>query len=164
MGKTKENLMGGFSGESQANRKYTAFASVAEEEGHKDIARLFRATAEAENVHAVAELKLAGKLNDTAANLQDAIEGETYEFSEMYPNFEKDAVAEDEKQAIRVFQFAKEAEKVHAQLYKEALSTMMGQESGVSFYLCPICGYIEKGNAPDTCPICKAKGSIFKKY
>jgi rubrerythrin len=161
--KTHDNLMAGFAGESQANRKYTAFAAVAEEEGHKDIARLFLATAEAENIHATAELKLAGKVGDTASNLQAAIEGETYEFSTMYPNFEKDAEAEDQKQAIRIFGFAKEAEKVHAKLYKDALDNL-GSETGECYFLCPICGYIEKGRAPDTCPICKAKGSVFKKY
>lgn len=161
--KTKENLMGGFAGESQANRKYTAYADAAEQEGHKDIARLFRCTAEAENIHAVAELKLAGKVNDTAQNLKDAIEGETYEFSEMYPEFERVAVEEDQKQAVRAFQFAKEAEKVHAKLYQEALDNL-GKETGAPFFLCPVCGYIEKGGAPDNCPICKAKGSIFKQY
>jgi rubrerythrin len=161
--KTHDNLMASFAGESQANRKYTAFAAVAEQEGHKEIARLFLAAAEAENIHAVGELKLAGKLGDTTANLKAAIEGETYEFTTMYPDFEKDAVSEDNKQAVRVFGFAKEAEKVHAKLYKEALDSL-GNESGASYYLCPVCGYIEKGNAPDTCPICKAKGSVFKKY
>ena len=161
--KTKDNLMGGFAGESQANRKYTAYADVAEQEGHKDIARLFRCTAEAENIHATAELKLAGKVNDTAQNLQDAIAGETYEFTEMYPDFEKTAVEEDQKQAIRIFQLAKEAEKVHAKLYQDALDNL-GSETGVAYYLCPVCGYIEKHNAPDSCPICKAKGSVFKKY
>ena len=161
--KTKENLMAGFSGESQANRKYTAFADVAEKEGHKDIARLFRATAEAENVHALAELKQAGKLNDTAENLKAAIEGETYEFTEMYPDFEKTAIAEGEKQAIRIFQLAKEAEKVHAKLYQEALDNI-GKETGVAYFLCPVCGYIEKVSAPEACPICQAKGSVFKKY
>lgn len=161
--KTIDNLMGGFAGESQANRKYTAFAEVAEQEGHKDIARLFLCTADAENIHALAELKLAGKVNDTAENLKAAIEGETYEFSEMYPEFEKTAIEEDQKQAVRIFQLAKEAEKVHAKLYKDALDNL-GTETGVAYFLCPVCGYIEKHQAPETCPICKAKGSVFKKY
>lgn len=162
--KTQDNLMAGFAGESQANRKYTAFAAAAESEGHKDVARLFLATAEAENIHAVAELKLAGKLNDTASNLKAAIEGETYEFTSMYPDFERDATAENNEPAVRAFGFAKEAEKVHAKLYKEALDNLNAQETGVSYFLCPVCGYIEKGGAPDTCPICKAKASVFKKY
>ena len=163
MSKTHEDLMAAFAGESQANRKYTAFADVAEKEGHKSVAKLFRATAEAENTHAVAEFKIAGKLGDTKANLAAAIEGETYEFTTMYPNFQKDAQAENQDAANRAFELAKEAEKVHAKLYKEALDSL-GTEEDADFYLCPICGYIEKGKAPDTCPICKAKGSAFKKF
>lgn len=156
--------MAGFAGESQANRKYTAFSVVAEQEGHKDIARLFLATAEAENIHAVAELNLAGKLNDTESNLKAAIEGETYEFTTMYPDFEKDATKESNQTAVRTFGFAKEAEKVHARLYKEALDNLGAKETGVGYFLCPVCGYIEKNSAPEVCPICKAKGSIFKQY
>lgn len=162
--KTLENLMAGFAGESQANRKYTAFAAVAEQEGHKDIARLFLATAEAENIHAVAELKLAGKLNDTESNLKAAIEGETYEFTTMYPDFQKDATAENNEAAVRAFEFAKEAEKVHARLYKDALDNLGSKETNGAYFLCPVCGYIEKGSAPEICPICKAKGSVFKQY
>lgn len=161
--KTQENLMAGFAGESQANRKYAAFAEVAEKEGHHDIARLFKATADAETIHAVMELKLAGKLGETAENLQAAIEGETYEFTEMYPDFEKTAIEEQQQQAVRAFQLAKEAEKVHAKLYKDALENIE-HETGVAYFLCPVCGYIEKVSAPESCPICKAKGSIFKKY
>ena len=160
---TQDDLMAGFAGESQANRKYTAFAAVAQEEGHGDISRLFLATADAENIHAVSELKLAGKVGDTAENLKAAIEGETYEFSTMYPDLEKNAESENNKGALKAFGFAKEAEKVHAKLYKDALDNL-GKETGVSYFLCPICGYIEKGSAPDSCPICKAKGSVFKKY
>jgi rubrerythrin len=155
--------MAAFAGESQANRKYTAFASAAESEGHKDIARLFLAAADAENIHAAAELKIAGKIGDTRANLQAAIDGETYEFSEMYPGFEATASAEGQSDAVRAFQRAKDAEAVHATLYKDALDNI-GNETGVSYYLCPVCGYIEKGSAPEFCPICKAKGSIFKRY
>lgn len=162
--KTNDNLMGGFAGESQANRKYTVFAAVAGEEGHKDIARLFLATAEAENIHATAELKLAGKVGDTASNLKAAIEGETYEFSTMYPEFEAAASAEGNAPALRAFGYAKEAEKVHARLYQEALDNLGGKETGVAYFLCPVCGFIEKGAAPDSCPICQAKGSVFKKY
>ncbi|MDR1019601.1 MAG: rubrerythrin family protein [Synergistaceae bacterium] len=161
--KTNDNLMAGFAGESQANRKYTAFAAVAEQEGHKDIARLFLAAADAENIHATAELKLAGKIGDTKANLAAAVDGETYEYKTMYPDFEKAAESEDQKQALRIFGLAKAAEEVHAKLYKEALSGI-GSDTGAAYYLCPVCGYIEKGSAPDICPICKAKGSSFKKY
>ncbi|MDR1915537.1 MAG: rubrerythrin family protein [Synergistaceae bacterium] len=161
--KTQENLMSAFAGESQANRKYTAFSAVAGSEGHKDVERLFLATAEAENIHATAELKLAGKIGDTAANLKAAIDGETYEFSTMYPEFEETATSEGQNDSVRAFYRAKEAEKVHARLYKDALDNL-GSDTGVSYYLCPVCGYIEKGNAPESCPICKSKGAIFKKY
>lgn len=161
--KTQDNLMSAFAGESQANRKYTAFADVAEKEGHNDIARLFRCTAEAENIHATAELKLAGKLNNTAENLKAAIAGETHEYSEMYPDFEKTAQGEDQKQAAQVFRSAKEAERVHAGLYQDALDNI-GKETDTAYFLCPVCGYIEKGKAPDACPICKAKGSMFKQF
>jgi rubrerythrin len=161
--KTNDNLMASFAGESQANRKYAAFAAAAEQEGHMDIARLFLAASDAENIHATAELKLAGKVGDTKANLHAAIEGETYEYKTMYPNFEQDARSEEQKQALRIFGFAKAAEEVHAKLYQEALDNI-GSDSGVAYYLCPVCGYIEKGGAPDSCPICKAKGSSFKKY
>jgi rubrerythrin len=155
--------MAAFAGESQANRKYTAFADVAEKEGHKDIARLFKATAEAENIHAVSEFKIAGHLGDTAANLKAAIEGETYEFTTMYPEFIKEGETEGQSAAVRAFNLAKEAEKVHAKLYKDALDNL-DKETGVSYFLCPSCGYIEKGAAPDVCPICKAKGSSFKQF
>jgi rubrerythrin len=163
MSKTQDDLLAAFAGESQANRKYTAFADVAEKEGHKSIARLFRATAEAENLHAVAEFKIAGKLGDTKVNLGAAIEGETYEFTTMYPDFQKDAKAEGQDAAFKAFELAKEAEKVHAKLYKDALDNVDKNED-TDYYLCPVCGYIEKGKAPDACPICKAKGSAFKKF
>ena len=161
--KTQENLMSAFAGESQANRKYTAFADVAEQAGHKDVARLFRCAADAENIHALAELKQAGKLNDTTENLKAAIAGETYEFDTMYPEFEGVALEEGQKQAAHIFHLAKEAERCHATLYQEALDNL-GKETGVAYFLCPVCGYIEKHQAPDACPICKAKGSVFKKY
>jgi rubrerythrin len=161
--KTQEDLLAAVAGESQANRKYAAFADVAEKEGHKRIARLFRAASEAESIHATAELKLAGKIGDTKANLGGAIEGETYEFTTMYPDFQKDAKNEGQDAAFLVFERAKEAEKVHAALYKDALDNINSGEDA-EYYLCPVCGYIEKGRAPDSCPICKSKGSSFKKY
>ena len=161
--KTNENLMAAFAGESQANRKYTAFAAVAEAAGHMDAARLFRAAAEAENIHAQGELKAAGKVGDTTANLKAAIEGETYEFTTMYPEFLKVAEEEGQKQAAMVFHGAMEAEKCHATLYKDVLDNL-GKDTGAAYMLCPICGYIEKGDAPESCPVCKAKGSTFKKY
>jgi rubrerythrin len=161
--KTQDNLMSAFAGESQANRKYTAFAAAAEQAGHHDAAKLFRAAAEAETIHALAEFKLAGKVGDTAENLKAAIEGETYEYTTMYPEFEKAAESEGQKDALRAFTLAKEAEKVHAKLYKDALDGL-SKDTGTSYYLCPVCGYIERASTPESCPICKAKGSSFKKF
>jgi rubrerythrin len=163
MSKTQEDLLSAFAGESQANRKYVAFAAVAEKEGHKGAARLFRAAAEAETIHALEEFKLAGKIGDTKANLGAAIEGETYEYTTMYPDFQKDAKAEGEDPAYKAFETAKESEKVHARLYKDALDNL-GKGEDAEYYLCPVCGYIEKGKAPADCPICKAKGAAFKKF
>jgi rubrerythrin len=163
--KTQDDLMAAFAGESQANRKYTAYAEAAEKEGHASIARLFRATAEAETIHALAEFRIAGMVGDTKANLQAAINGETYEYTEMYPNFEADAQSESQNAAFKQFGLAKAAEEVHARLYQETLDGLKnGKVDDVAYYLCPTCGYIEKGKAPDSCPICHAKGSLFKKY
>ena len=159
---TKDNLAAAFAGESQANRKYLMFAEQAEKDGFKGVAKLFRATAEAETIHAFAEFRANGGVGTTAENLQAAINGETYEFSEMYPPMIKEAEAEGDKTAARVFHFANEAEKVHAQLYKEALADMAGADD--DYYLCPICGYIHKGKTEANCPICGAKASMFKKF
>ncbi|MDR2780448.1 MAG: rubrerythrin family protein, partial [Synergistaceae bacterium] len=127
------------------------------------IARLFRAAAEAETIHALAELRLAGKVGDTKANLQAAIGGETYEYTTMYPDFQKDAKAEGHDGAYKAFDLAREAEIVHAKLYKDAFENLDKRED-VEYYLCPVCGYVEKGKTPAECPICKAKGASFKKF
>ena len=161
---TQENFMAAFAGESQANRKYLAFAEQAEKEGHKGIARLFRATAEAETIHAMALFKMAGKVGSTADNLKAGIEGETYEYKEMYPDFAKIAVEEGHAAAEKQFNMAGSSEKVHASLYQGALDTLGESSNDVDYYLCPVCGYIHKGSAPEACPICKAKASVFKKY
>lgn len=160
--KTLNNLMEAFAGESQANRKYTAYAKKAEKDGKLNAAKLFRAAADAETLHAHKELEIAGKINTTAENLQDAVEGETYEYKSMYPEFIKDAEAEGNKAAINIFTFAMKAEEVHAKLYKEALENLDETEE-VFYYLCPICGNIEK-SVPDKCSICGVMGSKFIKY
>lgn len=161
---TQENLATAFAGESQANRKYLAFAEAAEKEGFTNIARLFRATAAAETIHALAEFKAMGGVGTTAENLKCAQSGETYEFTEMYPPFIEQAQAEGNKAAARIFNFANEAEKVHARLYAEALANL-GSEPDQDYYLCPICGYIHKGTAPtEVCPICGAQPAIFQKF
>jgi rubrerythrin len=160
--KSYENLQAAFAGESQANRKYAAFAQKAEEEGFTQVAKLFRVTAEAETIHANAHLKAMGKLGSTADNLKAAIEGETYEFSEMYPEFIEVAESEEDKAALRAFKYAIEAEKVHAELYKKALDNL-GSNETADLYLCTVCGHIAEGSAPETCPLCGAKKQAFKK-
>jgi rubrerythrin len=159
---TEENLAEAFAGESQANRKYLAFAAQAEKEGLPNIARLFRTTAEAETIHANGHLAALGGIGDTVKNLQAAVEGETWEYTEMYPPML--AKAEEEgHSARRMFAYAVEAEEVHANLYKQALAAASkGQDlTETEFYLCPICGHIELGSPPEKCPICGAKAARF---
>jgi len=160
--KTLNNLMEAFAGESQANRKYLAYARKAEEEGKLNAAKLFRAAAEAETLHALMQFKIAGKIGSTADNLKDGIDGETYEYKEMYPKFVKEAEAEGNKTALRAFTFAMKAEEVHAKLYKEALENL-DQTEEVFYYLCPVCGNIEK-SIPEKCVICGVPGDRFIKY
>ena len=159
---TEENLKEAFAGESQANRKYTAFASQAEQNRFPNIARLFRTTAEAERIHAAAHLAAMGGIGSTVENLQAAIDGETYEYTEMYPPMLEQAEA-DGHRAKRMFSYAVRAEAVHAKLYKLALEAAKRGEdlSETRFHLCPICGHIEFGDPPASCPICGAKAGKF---
>jgi len=160
--KTHENLMAAFAGESQANRKYLAYAKKAESEGKTNAAKLFRVAADAETLHAHKELELAGKILTTQENLQDAIMGETHEYESMYPEFLEEANREENKAAARIFTFAMKAEEVHAKLYTEALENIDETEE-VFYYLCPVCGNIEKVR-PDKCVICGVSGDKFIKY
>jgi len=160
--KTLENLMDAFAGESQANRKYTAYAKQAEKEGKMNAAKLFRAASDAETLHALKHFEVAGKIGDTAANLKDAVAGETHEYKDMYPGFVKTAEAEGNKAAVRTFTYAMKAEEVHARLYAEALENADDTEE-VFYYLCPVCGNIEKVR-PENCPICGVPGSKFIEY
>ncbi len=162
MEKTMKDLMDAFAGESQANRKYTAFAKKAEAEGKPNAAKLFKAAADAETLHALKHLEVAGKIGSTADNLKTGVEGETYEYKDMYPEFLKDAEAEGNKAAIMTFTFAMKAEEVHAKLYQEALENI-DQTEEVFYYLCPVCGNIEK-SVPEKCSICGVPGSKFIKY
>lgn len=159
---TEEDLKTAFAGESQANRKYLAFAKKAEEEGFGNIARLFRTAAEAETIHALGHLSALDGIKSTADNLRAAIEGETYEFAEMYPPM-LDAAVKDSHKAKRMFGYAVKAEAVHAALYKRALeAASQGKDlAETKFYLCPVCGHIELGNPPAACPICGARGEKF---
>jgi rubrerythrin len=162
MSNTENNLKEAFAGESQANRKYLAFAKKAEDEGFKQIARLFRAAAEAETVHAHNHLRELGGIKSTKENLEEAINGESYEFQKMYPRMIKDAGAEGIKGALRSFNFANEVEKIHAELYRKALENI-GKNPEVDYYVCQVCGNTVEGEPPDECPICKAKKKMFKK-
>ena len=158
---TKENLAAAFAGESQANRKYLLFAEKAAAEGRKGAARLFKAAAAAEQLHAFAEFKAAGGVKSTLENLEAAKAGETYEFTEMYPPMIETAKAEGEKAAERAFTLANAAEKVHAELYADAIANIDGDDV---YYLCPVCGYIHKGKAEGSCPICGVPAAKFVEF
>ncbi len=153
---TTENLKEAFAGESQANRTYLAFAKKAEAEGFKQIAKLFRAAAEAETVHAHAHLRVSGGVKGTSDNLQAAIEGEGHEFREMYPKFLAEAKAELNKAAQMSFQFALAVEEIHHGLYEKALATLrQGKDlDAAAIYVCPVCGNTVIGEAPDKCHVC----------
>ena len=161
MSESKENLKEAFAGESQANQKYRAFAKKAEKDGFPNIAKLFRTTAEAERIHAEGHLAAMDGIESTADNLRSAIEGETYEFTKMYPPMLEKAEAENHK-AKRMFKFALGVEEVHAKIYKLALEAVeQGKDITGEIYLCPICGYIEPGTPTENCPICNVKSSMF---
>lgn len=158
---TIKNLKEAFAGESQANQKYRAFAKKAEQEGFVNVARFFRTASEAERIHAEGHLKALEGIGSTAENLQAAIDGETYEFTEMYPPMLEQAEI-DEHKAKRMFGYAVEAEAVHAKLYKLALEAVQqGKDLEVDFFLCPVCGYIEFGKPRENCPICGTKANKF---
>jgi len=157
-----DNLKNAFAGESQANRKYLAFAKKAEEEGFKQVAKLFRAAAEAETVHAHAHLRVMGGVRSTKENVQAAIGGETHEFTKMYPQMIDEAKKEGNKQALQSFEFANKVEKIHAELYQKALNNL-GKNEAVDYYVCQVCGNTVEKAAPDKCPICGAAKSMFIK-
>ncbi len=159
---TKDDLQNAFAGESQANRKYLAFAKKADEEGHAQVARLFRAAAEAETVHAHSHLRAMGGVNSTKENIQEAINGETHEFTEMYPKMIEGAKGEGNKKALQSFEFANNVESIHANLYQKALDNL-GNNENVDYYVCQICGNTVENSAPDKCSICGAAGSRFLK-
>ncbi|MBM4064971.1 MAG: rubrerythrin family protein [Planctomycetes bacterium] len=157
-----DNLKNAFAGESQANRRYLAFAKKAEDEGHKQVAKLFRAAAEAETVHAHAHLRVMGGVRSTKENVQEAIGGETFEFTKMYPQMIEEAKKEGNKQAQQSFEFANKVEKIHAELYQKALNNL-GKNETVDYYVCQVCGNTVEKAAPDKCPICGASKSMFIK-
>jgi len=162
MADTDSNLKNAFAGESQANRKYLAFARKAEQEGFSNVARLFRTAAEAETIHALGHFNAMGGVGSTADNLRAAVAGETYEHNEMYPPMLQQAIADDHR-AKRMFGYAMKAEAIHAKLYQMALEAVsQGKDLAESkIYLCPVCGHIELGTPPATCPICGTRADKF---
>jgi rubrerythrin len=162
MSETEKDLKEAFAGESQANRKYLAFAKKADQEGYKKVARLFRAAAEAETVHAHAHLREMGGIRSTKENLQEAMGGEIAEFQQMYPKMIEDAKKEANQGALRSFTYANEVEKAHAELYRKAIESLeKGGEA--EYWVCPVCGMTWEGEAPDVCPVCATKKTMFKK-
>jgi rubrerythrin len=163
MTQTTDNLKAAFAGESQANRRYLAFAKRADEEGYPQIARLFRAAAAGETVHALAHLRVLDEVKSTAENLQAAMGGENYEHVSMYPEFIKVAEAEDDKRAIQTFDRAMDVEIIHEKLYKEALDSIGSKQEEFDYYVCPVCGYLHARSAPERCPVCHTAGARFEK-
>jgi rubrerythrin len=165
MSKTEKDLKDAFAGESQANRKYLAFAEKAEKDGFPQVGKVFRAAAAAETVHAHNHLRAMDGIKSTEENVKAAIEGEHYEFTNMYPEFIEDAKEEGNKQAERTFDYANQVEKIHHKLYEKALEAVQNGEDleEKEMYICPVCGYTHEGEPPETCPVCGAKKKAFKK-
>ena len=160
---TQENLQDAFAGESQANRKYLAFAKQADADGFAQVAKLFRAAAEAETIHAHAHLRAMGAVKSTAENLQSAVDGETLEFKKMYPPYIQEASDEGAKAAVISFRNAMAVEQVHADLYAEALSKVKAGEDlpAAKVLVCPVCGNTVVREAPEKCPVCGVPGKRF---
>ncbi|MFP4115803.1 MAG: rubrerythrin family protein [Candidatus Aenigmatarchaeota archaeon] len=164
MSETDESLEKAFTGESKARSNYLLYAEKAEEEGLEQIAKLFRAVAEAEAIHIGNHAEAMDKVKDTAENLQDAIEGEKYEHTEMYPEFLEKAMEEGEKDAAKSFRWAKEVEEGHEELYRKAREKVEegGDLEEERIFVCEGCGYTTTGEAPEVCPVCGAPKERFK--
>jgi rubrerythrin len=163
MSKSLDDLKAAFAGESQANRRYLAYAKQADAEGFHQTAKLFRAAAHAETVHALNHFRAMGEIKSTEENLKAAIGGENYEVVTMYPEFIHDAETEGNKKALGSFRWAWEVEKVHEELYRKALDTLNEAGEDYDYYVCPVCGYTHMRSAPAVCPVCGAPGSKFEK-
>lgn len=165
MSKTLDNLKSAFAGESQANRRYVAFAWKANEEGFPQIAKLFRAAAEAETVHAMNHLKALGEIKSTLSNLEAAVSGETFEFMKMYPEYLQTAEKENYKQAAWSFDVANKVEQVHANLYGKAVQSQKDRKDlqTTDYFVCGVCGNTVEGSPPEICPICGAPRNKFNK-
>jgi rubrerythrin len=161
---TVDNLKEAFAGESQANRKYLAFAKKADQDGMAQVAKLFRAAAAAETVHAHAHFRVLGGVKSTAENVQAAIDGEGFEYQEMYPKFVAEAEAEGNQQAVMSFKFAMAVEEVHHGLYAQALEAVQAGNDlpEAPIYVCPVCGDTFVGEAPEKCPVCSTPSSKFE--
>jgi rubrerythrin len=165
MSKTVENLKDAFAGESQANRRYLAFAQKAEEDGSPQVAKLFRAAAEAETVHALNHIRTMGDVKTTAENLDAAINGETFEYKKMYPGYVKNAKQEKNDQAAWSFNVANQVERIHANLFRKAAKALKsGKEPAkADYYVCSVCGNTVENEPPEKCPICgNPKTKFFK--
>jgi rubrerythrin len=165
MAKTDQNLKDAFAGESQANRMYLAFAQKADEEGLTQVAKLFRAAAQAETVHALNHLQVMGQVKSTLDNLGTAVSGETYEFKKMYPDFIAEAKKEGNKKAEVSFNYANQVEQIHANLYQKALEALKNKKepAKADYWVCPVCGNTFEGSTPDNCPICATAKEKFMK-
>lgn len=163
MSMTEKYLKEAFAGESQANRKYTAFAIKADKEGFVQAARLFRAAAKAEEVHAKNHLRVLKGVKSTKENLQAAISGEDEEWESMYPMMIEAAKAEGNKAAEMSFNYANEVEKIHSQLYNKILGGLSKDQETFPVYVCPYCGNTVEGEAPGVCPVCGADGKLFSR-
>ncbi len=165
MSKSQDNVMEAFAGESQASQKYLAFAKVADKEGHSQVAKLFRAAARAEHIHAQNHLKTTDEIGDTADNLESAANGEAAEFKDMYPGFIKDAQAEGESDVERSFDYANKVEEIHYNLYNKAIEAVKSGDKlpEVPIYVCQFCGNTVEGDAPEKCPVCGAPKKYFQK-
>jgi rubrerythrin len=161
--KSEDALRQAFAGESQANRKYAAFASRADKESYPQAARLFRAAAEAEAVHAGNHLRAMNGIGSTADNLREALAGETTEFKEMYPRMIEIAKAEGNKVVEITLSYANEVEKAHARLYQNLMDKLDYVKEAYPYYVCPVCGMTVEREAPEICPVCGAKGELFKR-
>ena len=164
MSKSEDCLKEAFAGESQANRKYLAFAEKADQEGYPQAAKLFRAAAEAETIHAMNHLKAMKAIKNTKENLREAIAGETQEFKEMYPTMIEAAKAEGDKAAERSFRYANDVEEIHAKLYHHMMEKLeASKEESYPYYVCPVCGMTAEREPPEKCPVCGIKGERFKR-
>lgn len=161
---TDENAQNAYAGESQANRKYSVFAEKAAAEGYPAVAKLFRAASEAEAIHAKRLLFILNAVGSTEENLKGAMEGENYEFMEMYPPYVEEAKKERKSEAALVFTHAMKAEEVHANLYLQALESVRGGKDldAEKIFLCPVCGNVEIGEAPEKCFICGVPARMFR--